>query len=226
MTLAALVVAHLYFSDHKKSGRDGGGKKEREADDFFDSGDPSHPKKRRWAKKMSQKRAGRKDFLADPWVRNRRAIAEATHREREDMENLEEISDSQANYRISKKYKGIHISNFSKNTPFIAKIGAYYIVEAPKGDVDMVYHGKTGRMGVMNGSIMVNVNPDGEVKRLLEQWEQSERIEVGSLFLHIGVVELKIHPGENIAEIAKKLGNKREIDQVKIVVIGDDIRPW
>ena len=164
----------------------------------------------------------REDF----WLKNRRAIMEAINKERSDFDQLEEVSDSVATWRISKKYKGIRAKNFRKGTPFIARMGGYYIVEGNWGDVDMVFHKKTGEMGVLSGSIIVNVDPKSNTKELLEKWDRDEGVKVGSSFLHIGVVEIKTRPGENIAETAKRLERVGNVERVKIEVVRDNFRPW
>ena len=168
-----------------------------------------------------------KNTVSPFWMKNRLAMVKAIRRERDDFERLEVVSDSVATWRISQKYLGIHKNNFVQGTPFVAKIGRYYIVEKEEGeDANIVYRvGKAG-MGVVNASLMVKVRDDSDVESLLEGWERDENLEIGLTFLHIGVVELKTRPGENIARIAKELERQEGVERVKIDVIEEDTLPW
>ena len=127
---------------------------------------------------------------------------------------------------ISQKYRGIHKNNFVRGTPFIAKIGRYYVVERDGGEgADIVYGKERGGMGVVSGSLMVKVRPGSDAESLLERWNQDENLEVGLTFLHIGVVELKTRPGEDIPQMAKRLEGQEQVERVKMDVIEDDILP-
>ena len=85
-------------------------------------------------------------------------------------------------WRISKKYRGIHKSNFERGTPFVAKIGRYYIVENEEENSNIVYSKKMKDMGVVSGSLIVKIESDSDVESLLDRWEHDETVEVGSVF--------------------------------------------
>ena len=170
-----------------------------------------------------------KSAISPSWMKNRLTTAKAIRRERDNFEELEKISDSVRTWRISKKYRGIHKNNFVQGTPFISKMGRYYVVESHEGgDAHIVYDKKMSNMGVVSGSLIVKIRPhnDDVVESLLEGWERDENLEVGLTFLHIGVVELKTLARDNIVRMAKRLKKQEGVEQVKIEVIKNDILSW
>ena len=110
--------------------------------------------------------------------------------------------------------------------PLSPKSVAIMCVERDGGEgADIVYGKERGGMGVVSGSLMVKVRPGSDAESLLERWNQDENLEVGLTFLHIGVVELKTRPGEDIPQMAKRLEGQEQVERVKMDVIEDDILP-
>ena len=176
-------------------------------------------------KSLAEDTVEKKNELSSP-ASKRQAVIRAILKEREDFDELEEISDSVSTWRISKRYKAIHQREARKDTVSVAQIEQYMIIEGASGGKAVVYHQKNKNMGVMTGSLVINLNPESEAEDFLEQFEQNDRFNLKSVFLPIGVVVLEVVEGIDIAWAAKEPAGHKDVERVKIEVISDNIQLW
>ena len=224
IVLAILMVAYFHFFNQKREHKIVEGEKERRKGFIVQKGEASTSKREEKPLHSSNGKAKRPpQTISSLWIKNRLAVMKALRSEKDNFGKLEVISDSVATWRISQKYRGIHKNNFVQGTPFVARIGRYYVVEREAGEkANIVYGVEKGGMGVVSGSLMVKVQDGRDAELLLERWEQDEELEVGLTFLHIGVVELITSLGDNIAQVAKRLALQKGVERVKIDVIEED----